>query len=290
MISPKAWRDSGLTTKINGYEIYYKTGGEPENPALLLIHGYPTSSWDWQKVWDSLRKQFFVIAPDMLGFGFSDKPQKPYSIMEQADIMEAVLETMGIRQYHILAHDYGDTVAQEMIARQNEVSSKGQMLSVCFLNGGLFPETHHARMVQKLLISPLGPLLTMFLGKSSFRKSFSAVFGQNTQPTDEEIDHFWEIILYKNGLANFHRLIRYMAERRQYRERWVGALQKTGLPLRVIDGADDPVSGVHMTVRYRELVPHPDIVLLPGIGHYPQTEAPDEVIRHFLEFYSSLKV
>jgi pimeloyl-ACP methyl ester carboxylesterase len=56
------------------------------------------------------------------------------------------------------------------------------------------------------------------------------------------------------------------------------------VPLRFINGAVDPVSGAHMLERYLELVPHPDTVLLQGIGHYPHTEAPAQVLRHYIAF------
>ena len=54
--------------------------------------------------------------------------------------------------------------------------------------------------------------------------------------------------------------------------------------MRVIDGEADPISGGHMVERYRQLIPNPDTVVLPGIGHYPQIEAPAQVLKHYLEF------
>jgi pimeloyl-ACP methyl ester carboxylesterase len=81
-----------------------------------------------------------------------------------------------------------------------------------------------------------------------------------------------------------HRLIRYMAERRAHRERWVGALQRAHVPLRLVCGAVDPVSGAHMAARYEELVPAPDVVLLPDVGHYPQVEAPEAVLAAYYGF------
>jgi pimeloyl-ACP methyl ester carboxylesterase len=85
-----------------------------------------------------------------------------------------------------------------------------------------------------------------------------------------------------------HRLIRYMPEREAQRERWVAAMQRCGLPLRVIDGAADPISGAHMVARYRQLIPAPDTVLLDDIGHYPQDEAPELVLEHYLAFRQRL--
>jgi pimeloyl-ACP methyl ester carboxylesterase len=82
------------------------------------------------------------------------------------------------------------------------------------------------------------------------------------------------------------KLIHYIPERSQYRERWVGALQNTTIPVRFICGLEDPISGRHMAERYRELVKKPDVVELEGVGHYPQLEAPDLVLTHFLALHN----
>ncbi|HEY0988234.1 MAG TPA: alpha/beta fold hydrolase, partial [Kofleriaceae bacterium] len=133
-----AWRAAGAYFDFHGHAIFHRVDGEPTRaPALLCIHGFPTASWDWQATWPALRARFAcVIAPDMLGFGFSAKPHPhDYSMLEQADLHEALLAKLRIRRVHVLAHDYGDTVAQELLAR--EIEDRVSLLSVAFLNGGL---------------------------------------------------------------------------------------------------------------------------------------------------------
>ena len=222
----------------------------------------------------------------MIGFGHSVKPRRyAYSLIDQADLHQALLRHLGHDEYHVLAHDYGDSVAQELLARDTD----GQQLrSMCFLNGGLFPETHRALLIQRLLHSPIGFLLSALLRKRSFDRSFSEVFGPATKPTATELDEFWSLIQKNGGQMLFHKLIRYMEERKRHRDRWVTAMQQTAVPLRVIDGAADPVSGAHMVARYRELIPEPDCVLLDAIGHYPQCEAPNQVLEHYLPFVAKL--
>jgi pimeloyl-ACP methyl ester carboxylesterase len=138
--------------------------------------------------------------------------------------------------------------------------------------------------VQKLLLTPLGPLLGAVMNERSFAKGFSVVFGKETRPDAAEMHQFWRLLAYQHGNRIAHKLIRYIPERRANRARWVGALQKTAVPLRVINGPVDPISGEHMVERYRELVPNPDTVLLPGIGHYPQVEDPAGTLKAFLAF------
>ncbi len=105
------WEQSGRRFDFQGHDVFYRDAGTGE--VLLLIHGFPTASWDWCRVWDELALQYRVIAADMLGFGFSDKPaQHNYSLIEQADLHQQLCQQLEVSACHILAHDYGVSVAQ----------------------------------------------------------------------------------------------------------------------------------------------------------------------------------
>jgi pimeloyl-ACP methyl ester carboxylesterase len=281
------WRSRGRGLSFRGHAIRYWTAGEGE--PLLLIHGFPTASWDWHYLWQPLAQRYRVIACDMLGFGYSAKPRgHVYNLLEQADLQQALLAHLNVTEpVHVLAHDYGDSVAQELIARHQE--GRLALASCVFLNGGLFPETHRPVLMQKLLLSPLGPLLGPLFSRSKLKANLTKVFGPQTPPSEAELDAFWALIAHNDGPKVMHRLIRYMLDRRVNRERWVAAMQETTVPLRVIDGALDPISGAHMVTRYHELIESPDTVLLAAIGHYPQTEAPAEVLDHYLQFRDRLE-
>ncbi|OAJ45952.1 alpha/beta fold hydrolase [Pseudomonas marginalis] len=276
------WRKRSQTFDFHGRTIRYWVAGQGE--PLLLIHGFPTASWDWHYLWQPLAQRNLVIACDMLGFGDSAKPlDHGYCLLEQADLQQALLEHLRVKQpVHVLAHDYGDSVAQELLARHYE--GRFHMASCVFLNGGLFPETHRTALVQKLLLSPLGWMIGRAFGRNALADSFSQIFGPNTRPSESALDDFWSLINSHEGTRILHKLIAYIPQRRRLRERWVQAMQRDDVPLRVIDGEIDPISGAHMVERYRELVPHADTVLLSNIGHYPQIEAPVQVLKHYLAF------
>jgi len=119
------------------------------------------------------------------------------------------------------------------------------------------------------------------------------VFGADTQPSQQELDAFWELVTHNQGRMVLYRLIHYMTDRKQHRERWLTALREACVPIQLINGASDPVSGEHMVARYRELVSEPlerddMIVSLPEVGHYPHTEAPEQVLDAYLNFLNSL--
>ena len=279
------WRANAREFSFGGKRIRYWTAGEGE--PLLLIHGFSTASWDWHKVWQPLAARYRLIACDMLGFGYSAKPRgHAYSLIEQADLQQALLSELGIGgAIHVLAHDYGDSVAQELLARHCE--GRIALASCVFLNGGLFPKPI-IRCGCRNCCSARSASARPAVLAAYARATFGRVFGAQTQPSDAELDDYWRLIAEGNGPAVMHRLIRYMPERVAQRERWVAAMQRGDVPMRVIDGAADPISGAHMVARYRELIPAPDTVLLEGIGHYPQVEAPERVLEHYFAFRQGL--
>ena len=289
MISIQDWKELGNLISINDYDIFVCDTEVEEKETIILIHGFPTSSWDWKDIWALLEKDYRLIAVDMLGFGFSDKPNPhKYSISEQADIVEKIISDKKLISYHILAHDYGDTVTQEILSRKNRKTS-ARCESVCFLNGGLFPETHKALLIQKILLSKLGWLVNKLATQKQFNNSMIRVFGPTTKPSKSELDNFWFLINYNKGRHIFHNLISYISDRKENRERWIFALKTSKIPIALINGSIDPVSGSHMIERYKQLIG--DITWLKelkNIGHYPQIEAPKEVSEYYKFFLNNI--
>jgi len=283
MLSIDEWARGGEFFLWRGHRIFLNSAGRGED--LLLIHGFPTSSWDWHAITGALRSRYRVLTFDLLGFGLSDKPATfEYRIAAQADLAEAVLAHFGVARSRILAHDYGNTVAQELLARQNIESGAWQLQQLCFLNGGLFPETHRPRLIQRLLASPLGGLIARLTSYELFAREMSRICAVPLPP--QELERMWQLLTHNRGASVLPKLIRYMAERRAQRARWVGTLLDTHVPLRLIAGVDDPISGANLVQRYRELVPRPDVVELAGVGHYPQLEASERVLEALFEFFA----
>lgn len=281
----EAWKKSGDFFNYKGNSIFYKQS-ESSDEVTLLLHGFPTASFDWHKIWDELAANFPLLAYDYIGYGFSAKPVNfDYTTFNQVDLLQELLAELNIKKIHILAHDYGNTITQELLARETEGKLKFKIESICLLNGALFPETHRPILVQKILISPVGFIFAKLLNEKRFKQGLASVFGKNTQPSEQELNDFTALFTHNNGKRIAHKLIRYMAERKIHRERWVSALQSIKVPFRFINGSQDRVSGKHLVERFREVVPHQkDIIELAEIGHYPQVEAAETVLRECLEF------
>ncbi len=270
------WQSGGCHFGFKNHSLFARRGGQG-NP-LLLIHGFPTSSFDWASVWPALSIAQELHTLDMLGFGLSDKPQDyPYSVNASADQWQAYCLDRQLSDVSILAHDYGNTVAQELLARQEEGELPFRIRKIAFLNGGLFPESTYPILMQKLLLGPLGPALARLSSYGSFAASMRKICTRN--PDEPRLRAHWRLLDCNHGRLVLPKIIQYIKERQIHRERWVGALLKSEIPLFLVNGLDDPISGVNIVARWRELLPNAKVFELPGIGHYPQWEAPSDVLN-----------
>jgi len=101
------------TGQIDGVNIFYREAGTPENPALLLLHGFPTSSHMFRNLIPRLADQFHIVAPDLPGFGFSDAPDHqsfPYTFAHLAEVIGKFTESIELRKFAIYVFDYGAPV------------------------------------------------------------------------------------------------------------------------------------------------------------------------------------
>src|SRR5262249_47799984 len=147
------------------HSLFCRTQGAGE--WLTLLHGFPTSSWDFARIAPALAERHRLLLFDFLGFGDSDKPaDHAYRLVEQAELVEALWRRLGIRETRLVAHDYGVSVAQELLARAAEGRLGVTLQGVLFLNGGLYSDLHRARPVQHLLATPLlGALVGRAMGE-----------------------------------------------------------------------------------------------------------------------------
>lgn len=91
-----SWKAKEQIFDYEGYNLSYHDSKGDTKKVLILLHGYPTSSYDWHPMWSEFKKDYRLIAMDMLRFGFSDKPDDiRHTISLQADILEALLKKLN---------------------------------------------------------------------------------------------------------------------------------------------------------------------------------------------------
>lgn len=268
------WQLRGKLTDFRGHRIHtvFQDG---EGPLLVLLHGFPTSSYDWRHLLELLPDRK-ILAFDFLGFGLSDKPRDhTYTLSWQADLTEELTLRYGDgRPVYVCAHDLGTSVATELLARDLAGELTFDLSGVLLFNGSILIERSNPTLAQKLLRGPLGPLAARFANEAFFRRQFASVFSGSHPPTPEDMADNWALMTHNEGNRLGHKLVSYMDERVIYADRWHGAVTNWTGDLKLLWGLEDPVAVTEVLEGLIELRPDLPVVRFDDLGHYPQIEDP----------------
>ncbi len=276
-----AWRHSGAFTDVDGRRIFVRErAGGRDRPPLLLLHGYPSSSYDWRHAFGELDDGQRLLMFDFLGYGLSDKPRdQVYSLRIQADLVEALAQRFGGEPVTIVAHDMGSSVATEILARDLDGTLSFAVRSALLFNASLVREQASLLWGQKLLLSRLGPLAARLTSELGFRRQFARIFSDAHPLTAEEAADQWSLLARADGHRLLQRLIFYNRERvtPPTSERWRRALRDWPGRLELAWAELDPICTEAVLQAVIRLRPQVAVTRLPGLGHYPQIEDPKAV-------------
>lgn len=275
-VRARAWIEECETLNSRrGHRIAFRRSGH--GPTVPMLHGFPTWSYDNADVATDLAAGHDVITLDFLGYGASDKPNPyEYSVAESADLVEDLVAHLGLDSVRLVANDYGGIVAQELIHRILAGKLGFGISCLVMLNSGIVYSAYRPTLLQKLLILPgIGKLIASRVTVGRLRAGLDAVRGSRL--TDAELDDLWYGVSRDDGHKLAYRLIRYNAERAEHHRRWEKALTDWNGPLHLVWGPDDPVSGRHVLQQATAMLPRAQVTELVGVGHYPQSEAPQAV-------------
>ena len=306
----EAWRQLGEFVATPGGDVFVvdlaaEPGAGPALEPVVVLHGFPTSSFDWRLVLDSLgRGRRRLVLFDFLGFGLSDKPDRRYGIDLHADTSVAVLAALGVDRCALVTHDMGDTVGGELLARTLSpgvvpddpawsapagsvaVSGSGGRPAPLVLdvtrrvitNGSIYLDLASLTEGQQRLWSldderlpaELGPLV----GGEGLGRGLAQVFHPDHQPDESERAALVALIEADDGHLLMPRLIRYLDDRRRAESRYSGAIETHPSPLAIVWAQQDPVAVAAMGEQLLARRPDASITRLDGLGHYPMIEDP----------------
>jgi len=279
------WRARGRVIDTPEGGVWATEVGSGE-PAVLVLHGFPTSSWDFSGVLPHLEKHRRLVLFDFLGYGLSAKPvYHAYSLFEQAEVATAVARAFGVERAHLWAHDMGTSVATELLARRERGLLPFAIESLVMMNGSVFIEMAHLTLGQRVLKTRLGPLFAAMNSEWTFKKQMRRVFAR--PPSEAELDGMWALVALEDGARRLPQLIRYVEERWRFAARWNGALERFDRPALVAWGRQDPVAVFPIAERLARTIPGARLTTFDDLGHYPQVEAPREVAAVVDAFWQS---
>lgn len=255
-------------------------GGVP----IVLVHGFPGSSHDWADVVPLLAAHRRVIAFDLPGYGASDKtPTASYSLFRQADVVEALLRDLGVDTCVLVAHDMGDTVTAELLARRRHGRLGFEVEHVVLTNGSIFIDQAVLTRGQRLTLRLPARALPVSLPTAILRRSLEESFATGAPAPSGAVDALIASNRHLRGDRLLPVLIRYIEERRRHQERWTEALVAYDGPLTLLWGEQDPIAVVAMAHRLAELRPATTVRTFPDLGHWPSIEAPEVLAAAILQ-------
>jgi pimeloyl-ACP methyl ester carboxylesterase len=295
-----AWEARGRLLSLPQGEVWVLDQPPADDAGLdpvLLLHGFPTCSFDWRHVLPALSRRRRVVAFDFPGFGLSAKPDRRYSLRHQADVAESVCAALGLGRIALVTHDMGDSVGGELLARDLDGDLDFEISRRVLANGSIYLELAQLTPGQLFLLdlpdARLEPPAQRSAGErpagerdegAAMRTALAATFAPDHQPGPDELAAQWALIARNDGHHLLPRTIRYIEDRRAEEARFTGAIERHPSPLGVVWGDRDPIAVVAMVDRLLERRPDATPATLDGVGHYPMIEDPERFAAATVRF------
>jgi len=276
-----------------GRKIFYREAGDPKNPTILLLHGYPSSSHTYRELIPLLSGRYHVVAPDNLGSGYSDKPdpdQWAYTFDVLANHTEAFVNALGLSSYVLYMQDFGAPVGYRLMMRQPE-KLRGLVVqnANAYLEGlteqrqRFFKEVHDDRSpkVVARLMDFTGR--TAVVDKQYLRdaKGREDIMSPDSWTHDlaflqSDRDRKIQVQLFQDYYNN---LLAY--------PRWQAFLRDRQPPTLIVWGKNDPAFIAAGATAYLGDLPNAELHLLDA-GHFAVEELPATIARHITRFMIGL--
>ncbi|MDY8134768.1 alpha/beta hydrolase [Aquimarina sp. 2201CG5-10] len=280
------------TIEVNELDIFYREAGSRENPTILLLHGYPTSSHMFRNLIPKLANDYHVLAPDYPGFGRSEQPlmsEFDYTFDNMAIIVEGFLNKLNINKFSVYLMDYGAPVGFRIASKHPD-----RIESLIIQNGNAYEEgiTDFWKPLKKYWKDP-----SLENGKAL--EGFHSIDGLKWQYTHgvKEVNKIspdnWQIDLQhlsrnENNEIQLAMFYDYRTNISLY-PKWQEYLRKYQPPTLIVWGKNDeifPASGAH---PYKRDLKKVDFHLL-DTGHFALEEKGDEIASHILKFLKRNKI
>ncbi len=255
------------TAEIDGNKIRYFEKGVSKD-TLLLLHGLGASAERWEDVIPLFAKKFRVIVPDLIGFGYSDKPIVDYTTDYFAEFISKFVDKVGLERLNIIGSSLGGQIAAESIINQN--------LDVAKL----------------VLVSPSGimkhstPALNTYISAALYPNNESALNAFQTMSDRKKIDEkivsgFVERMQLPNAKMAFMSTLLGLSNSQKITEK----LQLITIPTLIVWGENDPVIPIEYAQSFISGINDCRFYKMLGCGHTPYAEEPDtffQIVSDFL--------
>ncbi|MBX7218613.1 MAG: alpha/beta hydrolase [Blastocatellia bacterium] len=267
---------------VDGVRLHFQERGARNNETIVLLHGFASSNYTWKDCFAPLVEAgYHVIAPDLKGFGFSEKPaDNRYHIQDQAHLIIGLLDHLGVERAVFCGNSYGGGTSLAC-ALMHPQRVRGLILVDAAFND--VPITQKPYGLSLLLARTWGlgevgaPLL---LGSKAFiRNGLRGMFHDKSAVTEERVR------AYHRPLRSSNCQQAILAASRQWDLNWIESeLGDVHVPTLVLWGEFDPVIPLTQGARLHLSVPNSEFIVIPECGHLPQEEQPETTAEIMIDF------
>ena len=267
--------------KVNGLRMHYQEAGDPQAPPIFLIHGFLSSTFIWSRVFLEIAGAGFrVIAPDLIGYGYSDKPKNfDYTIESQAQVIAGLMERLGCEHAILVGSSYGGAIAATVALNRPELVTKLVMVGAVSNNE---PKRY---LMMRLVRTPLvGDVVSPLLASSRrlLRARMKRIYDRHKQVLDE---FRVEARFLPLRAAGTHRAIirtvrNWDANRIQHEAHLIRQ------PTLLLWGDNDPDVPLRDGERLQRQISNSRLIVFGDCGHHPQEEYPAAFTEVVLDFCS----
>jgi pimeloyl-ACP methyl ester carboxylesterase len=272
------WFARGSLRSLLGHDVFVVDvpAVREEAEPVLVLHGFPTSSFDWRHALDGLRARRRVVLLDYPGYGFSAKPDMQYSLFTGADIVEACAREVGLTDVALVTHDVGDSIGGELLAREIDGALGFHVTRRVITNGSIYMDLVQLSDGQEFLLGLPDEALPEGSGLNAdgTAAGLRVTFAPESAVDPDELGAMADLVIRGGGGRLLPRIIRYIEERRVHEGRWTGAIESHPAPVHIIWGDLDPIAVWPMAERLGERCADATTTRLDGVGHYPMVESP----------------
>lgn len=255
---------------IDENKIRYLESGNGDK-VIILIHGLGASAERWEFVVPTFEKYYKIIAPDIIGFGQSDKPLVDYTPEFFSDFLEKFFKKLGIQKCILVGSSLGGQIAADFVSQNNHLVEKLVLVSPA----GIMKESTPA--LDAYIMAALYP------NEDTAKNAFEAMGGKTKKVTTSIIQGFVERMQLPNAKMAFMSTLLGLKNAEVITEK----LKKITVPTLIIWGAFDPVIPADYADDFGQAIPNSKVIKLNNCGHTPYVEKPNEFSEHVLEFLNS---
>jgi len=267
---------TGELLRIGEQQLYLERRGEGE--PVVLVHGLGGSSYTWRKVMPALAREYDVLAPDLNGFGLTDRPEDPeaYSREGQVRLLLRMLDTLGIDSAHFVAHSYGASLAMTLAARHPE---RVRSMVLVDAAGPDYP------LERRRWLANIKPLVWFYARGGGLRdariaRKLRRAYHDDALVTEEVVGAYVSRMRVEGSVDAYRKMTR---PRRSVPRETI-RYADLNVPILVVWGQEDQLIRISTGEYYSSMLPDYRFVSIDGAGHFPMEEKPAEFLKHVRRF------